>query len=132
MAVSITYHGHACFTIRTDSANLLIDPFLTGNAMADVTPEQVNPTYILISHAHGDHLGDAVPIAKADRRAGHRNYEIANYMEKHGIEAHAMHIGGARQFPIRQGQADDRPSRLVVSRRVVRRQPLRLPAVARG
>lgn len=99
MTVSITYHGHACFTIRTDRADLLIDPFLTGNAMADVTPEEVNPTYILISHAHGDHLGDAAPIALRTGAQVIANFEIANYMERHGIAANAMHIGGARQYP---------------------------------
>ena len=57
MTVKITYHGHACFSIQTDTANLLIDPFLTGNEMADVSADQVDPDYILVSHAHGDHLG---------------------------------------------------------------------------
>ena len=51
MPVQITYHGHACFSIQTGAANLLIDPFLTGNAMADVTPEQVAPDHILVTHA---------------------------------------------------------------------------------
>lgn len=99
MAVNITYHGHSCFTIRTGSADLLIDPFLTGNEMADVKPEDVNPTYILISHAHGDHLGDAVPIAKRTGSQVISNFEIANYMESQGITANHMHIGGARQYP---------------------------------
>ncbi|PKO21847.1 MAG: metal-dependent hydrolase [Chloroflexi bacterium HGW-Chloroflexi-1] len=97
--MQITYHGHACFGIQTDTANLLIDPFLTGNAMADVTPEQVSPDYILVSHAHGDHLGDALPIARRTGATVISNYEIANYMGKHGVKAHAMHIGGAHVFP---------------------------------
>jgi len=99
MIVKITYHGHACFSIQTDKANLLIDPFLTGNALADVTADQVNPDYILVSHAHGDHLGDAVPIAQRTGATVISNYEIANYMGQHGVEAHAMHIGGAHVFP---------------------------------
>ncbi len=99
MTVSITYHGHSCFSIRTDSAHLLIDPFLTGNEMAEVKPEDLNPTYILISHAHGDHLGDAAPIAQRTGAQVISNFEIANYMEKNGITANHMHIGGARQYP---------------------------------
>ncbi len=99
MTVRATYHGHACFTVETDAARLIIDPFLSGNAMADVKPEDVQPDYILISHAHGDHLGDAVPIAKRTGATVISNYEIANYMEEQGIEAHGMHIGGAHQFP---------------------------------
>jgi L-ascorbate metabolism protein UlaG (beta-lactamase superfamily) len=99
MSVKITYHGHACFTIRTDSTDLLIDPFLTGNEMADVKPEQLHPNYILVSHEHGDHLGDAVPIAKATGAQVISNFEIAGYMEKNEIQTNPMHIGGARQYP---------------------------------
>jgi L-ascorbate metabolism protein UlaG (beta-lactamase superfamily) len=99
VTVNITYHGHSCFTIRTDAADLLIDPFLTGNEMAEVRPEDLNPSYILISHAHGDHLGDAVPIAQRTGAQVISNFEIANYMEARKIQAHHMHIGGARQYP---------------------------------
>ena len=99
MTVRITYHGHSCFSIQTGVTDLLIDPFLSGNSMADVSPEQVNPDYILISHAHGDHLGDAVPIAQRTGAATISNYEIANFMEDRHIKANAMHLGGARQFP---------------------------------
>lgn len=99
MTVRITYHGHSCFNIQTDSANLLIDPFLSGNEHADIGPQQAKADYILISHAHGDHLGDAVPIAKRTGATVISNFEIANHMGKHSIQAAAMHIGGARQFP---------------------------------
>jgi L-ascorbate metabolism protein UlaG (beta-lactamase superfamily) len=99
MTVELTYHGHDCFSIRAGGADLLIDPFLTGNELADVKPEELNPSYVLVSHAHGDHLGDAVPIAKRTGAQVISNFEIANYMEKNGITANPMHIGGARQFP---------------------------------
>ncbi len=99
MSVQLTYHGHACFSIQTSKANLLIDPFLTGNAMADVTAGQVKPDYILVTHAHGDHLGDAVPIAKRTAATIISNNEIANYASKNGVKAHNMHIGGAYVFP---------------------------------
>jgi L-ascorbate metabolism protein UlaG (beta-lactamase superfamily) len=99
MTVEITYHGHDCFTIQTDKANLLIDPFLTGNELADVSADQVGADYILLSHAHGDHLGDTVPIAKRTGATVISNFEIHNYMTAQGVNAHPMHIGGARQFP---------------------------------
>lgn len=99
MTVKLTYHGHACFSIETGGAHLLIDPFLSGNAMADVKPERVKADYILVSHAHGDHLGDAVPIARRTGAEVISNFEIANYMEQQQVKAHAMHIGGARVFP---------------------------------
>jgi L-ascorbate metabolism protein UlaG (beta-lactamase superfamily) len=98
MTVTITYHGHSCFSIQTGAANLLIDPFLSGNAHADVKPGDVNPDYILISHAHGDHVGDALPIAKRTGALIISNFEIANYLAERGARTHGMHIGGARQF----------------------------------
>jgi L-ascorbate metabolism protein UlaG (beta-lactamase superfamily) len=99
MTVKITYHGHSCFSIQTDRAHLLIDPFLTGNELADVSADQVGPDYILVSHAHDDHLGDAVPIAQRTGATVISNFEIANYMTAQGVNAHAMHIGGSRKFP---------------------------------
>ncbi len=99
MAVEITYHGHACFSVRTQQAHLLIDPFLTGNAMADIKPDAVTPDYILVTHAHGDHLGDALPIAKRTGATVISNNEIHTYMAKHGVRSHGMHIGGAHVFP---------------------------------
>ncbi len=99
MAVSLTYHGHSCFSIRTSGYDLLIDPFLTGNSQAEVKPEDVKPDYILVSHAHGDHLGDALPIAKRTGATVISNFEIASYMLNNGAKAHQMHLGGAHQFP---------------------------------
>ncbi len=99
MAVRITYHGHDCFSIATDAAQLLLDPFLTGNSLADVRAEDVQADYILLSHAHSDHLGDTVPIAKRTGATVISNFEIATYMGEQGVQAHPMHIGGAYRFP---------------------------------
>jgi L-ascorbate metabolism protein UlaG (beta-lactamase superfamily) len=99
MTVRITYHGHSCFSIATGAARLLIDPFLTGNELADVSADEVDADYILVSHAHGDHLGDAVPIARRTGATIISNNEIYHYMTHQGVAAHPMHIGGARQFP---------------------------------
>ena len=99
MSIQITYHGHACFSIQTSKANLLIDPFLTGNAMADVTAAQVKPDYILVTHAHCDHLGDALPIARRTGATVISNNEIHNTLSKQGAKTHGMHIGGSHVFP---------------------------------
>jgi L-ascorbate metabolism protein UlaG (beta-lactamase superfamily) len=99
LAVVITYHGHACFSIHTGAIHLLIDPFFTGNPAADISAEQVRADYILVSHAHGDHLGDAIPIAGRTGATVISNAEICKHMTAQGIKAHAMHIGGARRFP---------------------------------
>ena len=70
MTVTIVYHGHACFEVRSDKARILIDPYFSGNPMADLRAEQVQADYILVTHAHSDHLGDAVPIARRTALTG--------------------------------------------------------------
>lgn len=99
MAVKLTYHGHASWTIESQGTTLLIDPFLTGNPLADTGPDQVKADYILISHAHGDHLGDTVAIAKRTGAMVISNFEIATYCQNQGLQAHALHIGGGYDFP---------------------------------
>jgi L-ascorbate metabolism protein UlaG (beta-lactamase superfamily) len=100
MTVNITWYGHACFLIETDKSKLLLDPFLSGNPLAPVQADQVAPDYILVSHGHGDHLGDAVEIAKRTGATVISNYEIQNWLVGQGINnAHPLHIGGGFDFP---------------------------------
>jgi L-ascorbate metabolism protein UlaG (beta-lactamase superfamily) len=98
--VELTYHGHACFSVTVGDTHLLIDPFLTGNDLADVTADQVEADYILVSHGHGDHMGDTVAIAKRTGAMTISNFEIHNWLLAQGVEnAHPMHIGGGYDFP---------------------------------
>jgi L-ascorbate metabolism protein UlaG (beta-lactamase superfamily) len=99
MPVKVTWYGHACFSIEGGGATLLMDPFLTGNPLAPVAADEVNADYVLVSHAHGDHLGDAVPIAKRTGATVIANFEIATYCGNQGVNAHPLHIGGGRDFP---------------------------------
>ena len=62
--LKLIFHGHACFSLVGAKRSLLIDPFLRDNPLADVQPEEVKPTYILVTHGHDDHFGDALEIAK--------------------------------------------------------------------
>ena len=71
MATRVRWLGHSCLLIEADSRNILSDPFLTGNPKAAASAEQVAADLILISHGHGDHVGDAVAIA---RRVSPRNH----------------------------------------------------------
>jgi L-ascorbate metabolism protein UlaG (beta-lactamase superfamily) len=98
--VELTYHGHSCFGISVGDVQLLIDPYLTGNDLADVRADQVDADYILVSHGHGDHLGDTVEIAKRTGAMTISNFEIRNWLEAQGVErTHALHIGGGYNFP---------------------------------
>ena len=64
MATRVRWLGHACLQIDTEGRHVLIDPFLTGNPAAAAKPEEVPADFILVSHGHGDHIGDAIDIAR--------------------------------------------------------------------
>lgn len=98
--VELTYHSHACFSVTVGDTDLLLDPFLTGNELAEITPDEVEPDYILISHGHGDHVGDTVEIAKRTGAMAISNFEIVTWLMNQGVEnTHPLHIGGGRDFP---------------------------------
>lgn len=100
MSVELVYHGHACFSIVTNGTHILIDPFLSGNELADIGADQVQADYILVSHGHGDHLGDTVAIARRTGAMTISNYEIYTWLVAQGVErAHPLHIGGGYNFP---------------------------------
>lgn len=97
--MEIQFLGHSAFLIQ-GSKTLLIDPFLTGNPQAAVKPADVTADYILVTHGHGDHLGDTVPIARRSGATVIAANELALYCsDKMHIKAHPMHIGGGYQFP---------------------------------
>ena len=98
--LTITFHGHACFTLEGDGHRLVLDPFLTGNPAADISVDRLAKVdAVLLSHGHGDHLGDAIPIATRDGATIVATAELATFCGQRGATAHAMHIGGAHQFP---------------------------------
>ena len=97
--MKITYYGHSCFLVETSAARLVIDPFLEGNSLAPIKPADVKCDYVLISHGHEDHTGDALSIAQANNAPIIANYEIAEYFAAKGAKTHGMNPGGAFKFP---------------------------------
>jgi len=95
----LTYLGHAGFLIEGGGSTLVIDPFLEGNPLASAAPADIHADYVLVTHGHPDHLGDAVPIAKANGAIIIAPFELATYCEGKGAQAHPMHIGGGFDFP---------------------------------
>ena len=81
--MKVIYHGHACLTVVVGGKVLLFDPFITGNPLAKNTDaEKVAADFILVSHGHGDHVGDAVAIARRTGALVIANYEVATWLNK--------------------------------------------------
>lgn len=100
MSIKLTWYGHATMQLDVNDTKLLIDPFFSGNPAASTTAEAVDADYILISHGHGDHVGDAVDIAKRTGAMVISNFEIINWFAAQGISnGHAQHLGGGHEHP---------------------------------
>jgi len=97
--IKLTFLGHSAWQIAHGEHSILIDPFITGNPKATLSADDLNPTHIVLTHAHGDHLGDTEGIAKRTKAQVITTFEVANYLEARGCEnTVGMGIGGAAQF----------------------------------
>ena len=84
--MDIRFLGHAAFELSDGDTSVLIDPFLSGNPKAAAKPEDLDPTTILLTHGHGDHLGDTVDIAKRTGAPVLAITELAGELEGEGLE----------------------------------------------
>ncbi|MEJ2420772.1 MAG: metal-dependent hydrolase [Acidobacteriota bacterium] len=96
--LKLTYHGHSCFELESDGHRIIVDPFLSDNPHAKASPKDIKVEAVLVSHGHGDHLGNAEEIARNNNCPIISNYEIANYLADKGLDAFGMHIGGSFEF----------------------------------
>jgi L-ascorbate metabolism protein UlaG (beta-lactamase superfamily) len=97
--MKLTYLGHSCFLVETRQAKLIIDPFLTENPAATLKAADIVCDYILLSHGHDDHSGDALEIAQSCGATIVANFEIAEYFSAQGAKTHGMNPGGGYNFP---------------------------------
>lgn len=97
--MNITYLGHASLAIEIAGKNLIVDPFISGNELAkNIDVNALKADYILITHAHQDHILDVELIAKNTGAKIVSNYEIVNHYGALGIDGHPMNHGGSWQF----------------------------------
>lgn len=101
LANKLVFHGHSAFELKTSSGQtLLFDPWLDGNPLADVEAANIAADYILVSHGHGDHFADVIPIAKRTNATVLATYELVAYCQSQGVKSgQGMSIGGGFRFP---------------------------------
>jgi L-ascorbate metabolism protein UlaG (beta-lactamase superfamily) len=96
---TLRFIGHSAFTLEGDGKSLLIDPFVSGNPVATISADDLNPTTILVTHGHDDHVGDAVAIAKRTGAPVISIVEVANMLAGQGAPKTVdPNYGGTAQF----------------------------------
>jgi L-ascorbate metabolism protein UlaG (beta-lactamase superfamily) len=98
----LTWHGHATFTLETDSGHrILFDPFLDQNPRSDIRAADIERLdYILCTHGHFDHFADAVPLARRTGAMLVGTFELVAFAQSRGVEhGHGMNVGGGHRFP---------------------------------
>jgi len=98
MGVDLRYLGHSAFELKTGDATVLVDPFLTGNPKAAAKADELDATTILLTHGHGDHVGDTVDIAKRTGATVVAITELAGELGGEGIETLDPNLGGTVEF----------------------------------
>lgn len=99
MTFKVTWLGHAAFSVEMDGVKLLIDPFLNGNPKATASADDIDADYILLTHGHGDHVGDTVAIAQRTGATTISNVEISQWLAKQGVQkVQGLNTGGGGNF----------------------------------
>ncbi|WP_223034246.1 metal-dependent hydrolase [Hanstruepera marina] len=97
--MKITFYGHASLGITINDVNILVDPFISANEKAShINIDTLDADYILLTHAHQDHILDVEVIAKRTNAVIISNYEIVSHFQNKGLEGHPMNHGGSWDF----------------------------------
>jgi L-ascorbate metabolism protein UlaG (beta-lactamase superfamily) len=98
--MKLTWFGHSAFQLDDGEHTVLLDPFISGNPVSDVDSETLSPETILLTHAHNDHVGDTVAIAKRSGATVIATFELANWVSAQGVEnTIGGNHGGTISFP---------------------------------
>ena len=98
MAASVRWLGHSAFHLSGGGADVLVDPFLNHNPKAAAKPDEVPADVILLTHGHGDHLGDTVEIATRTGAVVVAIVELATEIATEGVDVRDPNLGGTVQF----------------------------------
>jgi len=99
MATKLTWYGHATLGLETGGYKIIVDPFFSGNPVASISADAVEADFILVSHGHGDHIGDGIEIAKRTGATIISVNEIAVWAGNQGVKSHGQHLGGGFKHP---------------------------------
>jgi len=105
--MQLTYYGHASFSVVINNKHILFDPYITGNpSAAGINPDDLEADYILVTHGHGDHVADLIPVAKRTGAKVIAGAEVADWLQTKGIEnVHPLNQGGFIDFEFGQLRA---------------------------
>jgi L-ascorbate metabolism protein UlaG (beta-lactamase superfamily) len=99
MGTKITWLGHSAFRIETGTHTILVDPFISGNPISPVKADDLKADFILLTHGHGDHVGDTVSIAKRTGATVVGNFEVATWIGKQGVKnVSSPNTGGTGKY----------------------------------
>jgi L-ascorbate metabolism protein UlaG (beta-lactamase superfamily) len=96
--MELRFLGHAAVALSDGGTTVLIDPFLTGNPRAAASADELDATTILVSHGHGDHVGDTVAIAKRTGATVVAVVELSNEIGGEGVDVRDPNLGGTETF----------------------------------
>ena len=99
MTTKLTWYGHATLGLETGGYKIIVDPFFSGNPAASISADAVEADFILVSHGHGDHIGDGIEIAKRTGATIISVNEIAVWAGNQGVKSHGQHLGGGFKHP---------------------------------
>jgi len=96
--LKFNFYGHACFLLDDGKYKLLFDPFLSGNPQAAIKPDDVKADYVFVTHAHGDHVGDAYDILRKNQATLVCIPEVADLVGDE-VKSIGMNLGGTIKLP---------------------------------
>ncbi len=96
----LTWLGHSAVALQDSQYSIYVDPFLTGNPVAPIQPNDVKKCdFICVTHGHSDHIGDAVALAKKHNAPVIASWELCQYFDAQGLSTVPMSVGGKRAMP---------------------------------